>query len=153
MIYNIPGEGTIELDTIILDLNGTLSVNGRIPAGVKERLQKLNELGFKTILFTGDQRGTAAELTNSLGITFTKTKDTTEKEKAAAEINQGKTVAIGNARIDIGTFKNARLKIATLQSEGIHTGILPLVDIIVPSINDAFGLLLDPDSLIATMRF
>lgn len=153
MIYNVPGEGSIELKTIILDLNGTLSVKGKIPEGVKERLQKLTELGFEVVLFTGDQRGTADELTKDLGISFLKTKDTQEKENAAKEFDASKTVAIGNARIDIGTFRNARLKIATLQAEGIHTGILSEVDVVVPSINDAFDFLIDPDIFSATMRF
>lgn len=152
MIYKVPGEGEIELDTIILDLNGTLSVNGKIPEGVRERLQKLNDLGFKVILFTGDQRGTADELTRSLGISFNKTKDTAEKEAAAKLLNNGKTVAIGNARIDIGTFKEARLKICVLQAEGMHTGILPLIDVIFTSINDAFDFLIDSDTFAATMR-
>jgi len=33
------------------------------------------------------------------------------------KIGKEKTVAIGNARIDIGMFQNAALSIATIQSE------------------------------------
>lgn len=153
MKYIVPGEGEIELDTIILDLNGTLSVNGKIPDGVKDKLAKLKELGYQIYLFTGDQRGTADELTKSLGISFLKTKNTQEKEEAAINLDHGKTVAIGNARIDIGTFNHARIRIATLQSEGIHAGIIPFIDILAPSIVDAFNLLIDPDTFSATMRF
>ncbi len=40
MKYNPTGVGEIEIKTIILDLNGTLSVNGEIPDGIKERLSK-----------------------------------------------------------------------------------------------------------------
>ena len=40
MIYNIPGQGELEIKTIILDLNGTLSVGGIVPDGVKERIDE-----------------------------------------------------------------------------------------------------------------
>jgi P-type E1-E2 ATPase len=152
MEYTIAQIGTIELDTIILDLNGTLSVKGAIVPGAAERLKALREMGFNIVLFTGDQRGTASELCNSLGITFKKAASSEEKQAFAKELNKGKTVAIGNARIDIGTFAEAAVSIATLQSEGIHTGILSHVDIIVPSITDALDLFIDTQSFCATMR-
>ena len=62
------------------------------------------------------------------------------------------TAAIGNARIDMGTFKQAKVSIATLQAEGIHTEILEHVDIIVPSILDALNFFLDEHTFSSTMR-
>jgi len=59
MKYNPKGIGEIILDAIILDLNGTLAVNGKVIKGAKERIQRLKELGFSIYLFSGDQRGTA----------------------------------------------------------------------------------------------
>jgi soluble P-type ATPase len=44
------------------------------------------------------------------------------------------------------------LSVATLQAEGIHTGIIPYVDIIVPNINDALDLFADANTMAATMR-
>lgn len=152
MKYNPKGVGEIELTNIILDLNGTLAVNGKIAEGVKERLGKLSELGYQIILFTGDQRGNAAQLTAELGISFKKASTSEEKEALTKELEVDKTVAIGNARIDIGTFKGTKLRIATVQAEGIHTGILEHVDILVPSINDALDLLINQNTFEATMR-
>jgi soluble P-type ATPase len=60
--------------------------------------------------------------------------------------------AIGNARIDIGTFKHAKLAIMTLQAEGIHAGAIKYAHIILPSIIDALDLFLNPNSLCATLR-
>jgi len=37
-------------------------------------------------------------------------------------------------------------------AKGIHAGILKYIDIIVPTINDALDLFIDPNALIATMR-
>jgi soluble P-type ATPase len=152
MQYNPVGVGEITLDTIILDLNGTLAVDGKLVEGVITRIEKLKELGFKLWLFTGDQRGTAAMQARELGIELMFAKNTSEKAECAKKCNFETTVAIGNARIDIGTFENARIKIATLQKEGIHAGIIPHIDIIIPSINDALDLLINPDSFNATMR-
>lgn len=109
-------------------------------------------MGFKLYLFTGDQRGTASQQAAELGIELMFAKTTAEKAACAKKCNFETTVAIGNARIDIGTFENAKIKIATLQKEGIHAAIIKHVDIIIPSINDALDLLINPDSFNATMR-
>jgi P-type E1-E2 ATPase len=152
MKYPIPHSGELEINTIVLDLNGTLSVKGKIDKGVKPRITKLKKLGIEVILFTGDQRRLASKLCKKLGIKFTKADSSEEKEKLFLQLDTKTTAAIGNARIDIGKFKHAALSIATLQSEGIHTAILPYIDIIVPSINDALDLFIDGDSMKATMR-
>jgi soluble P-type ATPase len=152
MKYNPVGVGEINLDTIILDLNGTLAVDGKLVEGVIGRINKLKELGFKLYLFTGDQRGTASQQAAELGIEIMFAKTTAEKAECSKRCNFETTVAIGNARIDIGTFENSKIKIATLQKEGIHAAIINHVDIIIPSINDALDLLINPDSFNATMR-
>lgn len=142
----------MEINTIVLDLNGTLAVQGKIVNGAKERLRKVNDLGIRVLLFTGDARGNANSFCSELGIEFKKAGSQREKEQFFLELDTKKTAAIGNARIDNGNFKHAKLSIATLQAEGIHTGILKHVDIIVLSINDALDLFLDVDTMKATMR-
>lgn len=109
-------------------------------------------MGFNILLYTGDQRDNVNEVCKDLGVEFKKAISKEEKELFFLENDIETTAAIGNARIDIGKFKHAKLSIATLQSEGIHTGILPYIDIIVPNINNALDLFIDSDALIATMR-
>ena len=152
MKYNPAGVEEIELTNIILDLNGTLAVNGIIVDGVKERIQKLKQLGYEVYLFTGDQRGNAAAQAAKLGIKVKKAISSDEKEKLTKELETEKTVSIGNARIDIGAFKPCALRIGTLQGEGIHTEILEHIDLLVPSVNNALDLLIDPNIFNATMR-
>ncbi len=152
MRYNVPQGEEFEINTIILDLNGTLSVNGKIPAGAKERIRKLQRLGFRVILFSGDQRGTAGKICSNLGIELRLTPTGREKEREMLKLDFKKCASIGNARIDLGTFKHAKLSIITLQAEGIHARAIEHADIIVPSINDALDLFLNPDSLCATLR-
>ena len=68
MKYQIPGQVELELKTIILDLNGTLTVGGEIVDGAKERLTKLKSLGYQLIFFTGNTRGNADGIARELGI-------------------------------------------------------------------------------------
>jgi len=152
MKYNPTGVGEMELTTIVLDLNGTIAINGEIVLGVEERIEKLKNLGFTIYLFTGDQRGNASVQAQKLGIEVQKASTSDEKEELTRKLDVDHAVAIGNARIDIGTFKPCKLRIGTLQSEGIHTGILAHIDILVPSINDALDLLINENSFNATMR-
>jgi hydroxymethylpyrimidine pyrophosphatase-like HAD family hydrolase len=67
MTYDIPGQEKIEIKTIILDLNGTLSVAGTVTGGVKERLNQLKNKGYKVLFFTGNTRNDADDLATSLG--------------------------------------------------------------------------------------
>ncbi len=152
MKYNISGVGEMEINTIVMDLNGTLAIRGEVVKGVKEKLSELKGKGFKLILVSSDQRGNAKEISKELEIEFYAAKTLEEKAKFMQNLNTENVAAIGNARVDIGLFSNAKLSIATLQAEGIHAGIIKHVDIIVPSIIDALNLLLDKDTISSTMK-
>jgi soluble P-type ATPase len=152
MKYNIPEVWEIEIDTIVLDLNGTLSVNWKIVEWVKERLEKLKSLWMSIILLTWDHRWIAQDMCDELWINFKIAKSAEEKGKHMDNLNCEKTVSIWNARIDIETFKRAKLSITTLQAEWIQVRIIEHVDIIVTSINHALDILIDWNSLCATMR-
>ena len=138
--------------TIFLDLNGTLTIRGKLPRGVRSKIRKLKQQGIKCILISGDQRGTASQFAESLGIELIIAKNSLEKAKIISSHGPHTSAAVGNARIDSGLFRKAALAIATLQGEGIHAAIIKDVDIIVPSILDALDLLLDKDSLEATLK-
>jgi soluble P-type ATPase len=152
MIYNVPGLGEVELKTIILDLNGTLSVGGTIPEGVAPRIEKLKELGFRIVLFTGNTRGDADQLASSLGIEWKEAQSADEKAELAKEYEPASCVSIGNGLIDIELMKVVALRIVTLQAEGAHIQTLMASDAVVPHIHDALDMLIDPNRLIATFR-
>ena len=152
MIYNIPSVWKYEITTIIIDLNWTLSVNWNISDRSIELIKELKTKWFELILLTWDQRGTAQGFCDEIWMTLFKAKNWEDKTKIMQQFNKETTAAIGNGRIDIWTFENSKLAIATLQSEWIHAGILQHVDIIMPSIEDALKIFLDPDTMWATMR-
>lgn len=152
MEYNITWLETIEIKNIVLDLNWTLAVNWKIVDGVKKCIENLKKLNIEVLLFTWDQRGNVENICKELWITFKVAKNAQEKEKLFLELDINKTVAIWNARIDNGMFKHAKISIAKLQAEWIHTWILGEVDIIIPNIVDALNLFIDSDSLEATLK-
>lgn len=152
LIYKVPGVGTIEIDTIVLDSNGTLTVRGEIVSGVIERIQQLQSLGINVVMISSDQRGNARALALSSGISYYEASNSRQKEDILLSLGSRKVGAIGNARIDIGLFVQSVVSIATLQGEGIHKDIIDRVDVIVPSINDALDFFLDEDTFIATMK-
>jgi soluble P-type ATPase len=152
MKYNIPEIGEINIKTIVLDLNGTLADYGIIKQSTKKLLEKLKDKGFKLVLISGDIRGNAAGMAAELGLELYRGKNSTEKASKTKMFDKETTAAIGNARIDIGTFENAKISVATIRKEGIHTGILKYVDIVVFDIDDALNLFLNPKALEGTLR-
>ena len=152
MLYKIPGQTDLEIKTIILDLNGTLSVAGRVPDGVKERVDQLKGGGFNVLFFTGNTRNDADDLASNLGIEWKLAKDAQEKREAAIRLEPETCASIGNGLIDLELMKVVKLRVVTLQAEGVHVQTLLNSDIIIPTINDALDLFIDERRLIATLR-
>lgn len=152
MTYDIPGQEQLEIKTIILDLNSTLSVAGKVPEGVKERLDQLKAKGFKVLFFTGNTRNDADDLDTSLGIEWKLAKNADDKRNLALELEPDTCASIGNGLIDLELMKAVKLRIVTLQAEGVHIQTMLSSDIIIPNINDALDLFLDEQRLIATLR-
>ncbi len=153
MKYAIPGSGELTIKTLILDLNGTLSVGGVVPDGVKERLRTLKQnLGFKIVLFTGNTRNDADQIADDLGIDWKLAKSAAEKRNLALELDPDTCVTIGNGLIDFELMKVVKLSIVVMQAEGVHVQTLLHADIVIPTITDALDLFIDESRLIATLR-
>lgn len=152
MIYSIPGSGELELRTIILDLNGTLSVGGEVVEGVKERLRILREKGFRIVFFTGNTRGDADAMAEDLEIEWQLAHSAEDKKSLAEDMEPETCVSIGNGLIDLELMKTVKLRIVTLQAEGVHVQTLLNADIVIPTITDALDLFIDDQRLVATLR-
>jgi len=151
MIYTIQNN-TLTIETLVFDLNGTLANNGQIKRSTRSLLKKLKKAGFRLILISSDQRGNAASWTEKMDMEFYAAATSDEKERQINELQLKNFAAVGNARVDIGLFAHAQLRIATLQQEGLHTAILPHIDILVRHIDHALALFLDEDALCATLK-
>ncbi len=152
MQYIIPGRNDLTINTIILDLNGTLQDKGVVVVGVKERLHKLKELGFGIVFFTGNTRNDADEISKSLEIEWRLAKDAEAKAEIAKEFKVETCATIGNGKIDVLLMKECALSICVMQKEGASRDAMLASEIWCQSINDALDLFIDKNSLIATLR-
>ena len=147
----IPGEGTLRLEHLVLDVNGTLTDRGVLIEGVAERLARLAP-DLVLHLFTADTYGTAAQLGERLGIEVTRIRDGADKAAFVAALGAGTTAAIGNGRNDAAMLRGARIGIAVVGPEGAAGAALAAADVVCSSIGSALDLLADDRALAATLR-
>jgi soluble P-type ATPase len=151
---NIPGWGDMEIENIVLDLNGTIATDGIIPSEVKEKINSLSH-GVKIYILTADTQGTASEESSDVKAELLKVseKDSTEvKLRVMESLDPTRTVAIGNGNNDHLILKEAALSIAVLGDEGASFSAIKSADIVVKDVSDALDLFLKPKRLIATLR-
>jgi soluble P-type ATPase len=154
ILIDIPGWGNLEVEYVVFDLNGTLTEDGKVLPGVKERIQSLSER-LKVHILTADTLGTARETLHDLQaeLVIIPGEDSKRgKLDFLMTLRPEATVAIGNGSNDQLMLQESALGIAVLQGEGVSRAAMENADIIVRDISDAFDLLLNPKRLIATLR-
>ena len=150
----IPGRGEFRLEHLVLDLNGTIALDGNIIEGVPERLELLREM-IDIVLITADTLGRAHELKKSLQVEIHKVNpgdEKTQKLKLVQQLGKESTVSIGNGSNDASILKEAALGICVAGLEGTSAEAIASCDIMTPDINAALDLLIKPARLIATLR-
>ncbi len=151
---DIPGWGDMEIENVVLDLNGTLATDGKIPSEVKKKINALAGQ-VKIYVLTADTQGTATEEIREAKVELIKIEGKDSKEgkfNFLKALNLDRTVVIGNGNNDQLILKEAGLGIAILGDEGISVMALKQADIMVKNIFDALDLLLKPRRLMATLR-
>jgi P-type E1-E2 ATPase len=150
----IPGRGSYTIKNLVLDLNGTISLDGKIIRGVKERVAMLSQ-NLDVFLVTADTNKTAERLVRDLPITLNKIQEAEENDqKLRVVLKKGKnnTVSIGNGCNDISMLKESVIGICIVGGEGASAEAMMASDLVVPTITDALDLLLKPHRLRATLR-
>ncbi|MFN3406282.1 MAG: HAD family hydrolase [Caldimicrobium sp.] len=151
----IPGFGHLHLEHLVSDFTGTLSVDGKLVPGVKERLNKLSQQ-LKIHILTADTFGTAKEQLKDIDCEvhiLGGADHDLKKEAYVKKLGPDRVVALGNGNNDKLMLKVARVGIAVLLEEGCSVSALSSADIVVKSIIDGLDLLLNPKRLKATLRF
>jgi len=150
----IPGRGQLRLDHLVLDLNGTIALDGNIIEGIMERLDLLREL-LKIIIVTADTRGKAHELESRFNLQVCRVDrgdEQDQKLKLIHKLGKETTISIGNGSNDALMLKESVLGICVIGPEGAAAEALASCDVVTCDINAAIDLLLNPERLIATMR-
>lgn len=150
----VPGRGTLCLEHLVLDLNGTLTLDGVLVPGVAERLEALAP-HLSIHLVTADTRGLAADLAARLGVRLAQVQpghEAEQKRDLIARLGGERVMAVGNGANDAGMLREAALGVAVLGGEGLAVEALQAADLLVRDIRDALDLLLQPERLVATWR-
>ena len=154
----IPGNRTLRLAHLVLDVNGTLAIDGLLLPGIAERLSDLQPR-IQIHLLTADTHGRQGEIDRQLGLTATillppsqTSSQRALKANFVRELGAASVVAIGNGNNDAGMIEAAGLGIAILGPEGLATAALMAADLVCANANNALDLLRHPDRLRATLR-
>jgi P-type E1-E2 ATPase len=143
----IPPDDHLRLEHLVLDLNGTVALDGALLSGVRERVARLRPL-LTVHLVSADTQGTLTAVAEDLG-----PGDEAEQKAALVEgLGADRVVAVGNGANDARMLERAALGIAVLGPEGLALSCLQAADVVVPDILAALDLLLFPRRLVATLR-
>jgi P-type E1-E2 ATPase len=151
---NVPSRGLLRFEYLVLDVNGTIALDGRLISEAYERLERLSE-ALGVWLVSADTQGTLAQLAADLKAQTRLLQPGDEAAQKAAlvdELGAEHVIALGNGANDAIMLRQAALGIAVLGGEGLATACLAAADVVVPSIESALDLLLYPRRLVATLR-
>jgi len=147
----IPDRPVLELEHLLLDVNGTLTDRGEMIDGVAERMRRVSET-LEAHLLSADTFGSLADVASTLGVRSTTVLDGEEKLALVRELGPERCAAIGNGANDARMLAEAALGIAVIGGEGAASAAIQAADVVCASIGAALDLLLDQQALAATLR-
>ncbi|MGQ8337336.1 HAD family hydrolase [Sunxiuqinia sp. A32] len=154
MIFEIPGNDTIEIENVVLDYNGTIAIDGKLIEGVAALINELSgKLNFHVL--TADTFGSVERELASVNckvVVIPKDKQDAAKLDYVLGLGKDKTLCVGNGRNDRLMMKEAVISIAVIQDEGVSVESLLAADIACHSIIDVFAYFKSPNRLKATLR-
>ncbi len=151
---NYQGSKKRFIETIVIDFNGTLAVDGVLVPGIKSKLMELSKL-VKIVILTGDTYGTVEKQMAGTGVEihrFINGDAGTMKRNYIIDRNPEATATIGNGYNDIMMSETASLSIAVIGDEGCYGKLLGRVDIVVMDIHKALDLFLHSTRIKATLN-
>ena len=155
LILDIPGKEPLELQGVLCDMNGTLTLDGQLSQEVTESLQEVAAI-IKVYVMTADTFGTARKMFASLPVELVNMPDATPGTIAKCDflkkLGSQTHAAIGNGYNDHLMLQEAVLGICVLGAEGAHARSVAAADLIVTNPIDALNLLLKHQRLIAGLR-
>jgi P-type E1-E2 ATPase len=150
----VPGFEPVTLMHLVCDFSGTLSVDGKLVAGVKERLNQLSE-ALEIHILTADTHGGARKALEGVKAKVHVLEGETHslvKADYVRKLGADTVVAVGNGNNDRKMLRIAKISIAVCIEEGCAARAVEAADLLVTSATDALDLLLNPNRLIAGLR-
>ncbi len=147
-----------DFSNLIIDLNGTLTVDGEFIEGVVERLKALSRV-LNVYVLTADTyqslEGLTMELRDGCCVNvhcLESGRGDLQKLAFLEELGRDHTIAIGNGFNDALILKESALGVCILGKEGAAAAALEAADVVFPSICDALDMFLKRYRFIATLR-
>jgi len=144
----------LEIDYLVMDVNGTIALDGELIHGVADSLKRLqSHLSIQMI--TADTHGGQAKIDSALGLRAERLKtgnEAEQKESFVRSLGAQKVIAIGNGVNDALMLKAAAIGIAVLGEEGLAVEAMSAADLVIDDPIRALALIENPKRLIATLR-
>jgi P-type E1-E2 ATPase len=151
---NIPGRGAYEIEHLVMDVNGTLAIDGQLIDGVANKITSLKDK-LTIHLLTADTHGKQYVIDQQLGLTATRIapgEEALQKADYVRKLGSEKTTAIGQGANDAEMLAAAQLGICVMSVEGVAKETLLAADLIAPNILSALELLEKPLRITASLR-
>ena len=150
----IPGRGVYELEHLVMDVNGTIAVDGQLIDGLAKKIGMLRDR-LTIHLLTADTHGNQNVIDQQLGLAAVRIAQGGESFQKAEYVNKlgcEKVVAIGQGANDAEMLEIARIGICVMSAEGTARETLLAADLVTPNIFYALDLLEKPLRIVASLR-
>jgi soluble P-type ATPase len=151
IVVELPGAAPVELDHLLLDVNGTLTCDGRLLDGVADAIAGLRD-AVSVRLLSADTCGTARAIAEVLGVELERIGLGPGKRACVERLGAQRCAAIGNGRNDVAMLSAVAFGIAVIGTEGAALQAVAAADVICTSVLDALALLRVPTRITATLR-
>ena len=151
---NIPGRGVLTIEHLVMDVNGTLAVDGILVDGVVKRIGALRDR-LTVHLLTADTHGGQRlidYLLNLQAVRILPGDEAGQKAEYVRNLDAQRVAAIGQGANDAGMLREAVLGICVMSAEGLAVDSLNAADLLMPDILSALDLFERPLRLIASLR-
>jgi P-type E1-E2 ATPase len=152
--FTIPGQGDYEIEHLVMDVNGTLAIDGQLIDGVAGKITTLRTQ-LTIHLLTADTHGKQAAMDQQLGLSAVRILpggEALQKANYIRRLGSEKVIAIGQGANDAEMLETARLGICVLSVEGVSKDSLLAADLVAPDILSALNLLEKPLRIVASLR-
>jgi P-type E1-E2 ATPase len=151
---NIPGRGILRLQHLVMDVNGTLAIDGILIDGIPERVASIRDR-LSVHLLTADTHGRQAAIDQQINLAATRLSAGNEQEQKRSYVDSlgaESVVAVGQGANDAAMLEAAALGVCVMSPEGTAIETLLAADVVVPNILALFDLLDKPLRIVATLR-
>jgi soluble P-type ATPase len=148
----VAGRAPLQINDVVLDVDGTLTCDGRIIPDVKERLERLRQQ-VELHLLTVDAYANHARIEAELGLSVAIIRQgSAEKGGYVLALGADHVAAVGNGADDAAMLNAAAVRIAVMGPEGTAAALLGASDVLARDVTEALDMLLYPRRLAATLR-